>query len=63
MFRHTFATDLLSRGIPIEDVSVLLDHRSVRITDAHYSHWVKARRDRLDSACGSFGDNGLLNDD
>ncbi len=41
-------TDLLSRGIPIEDVSVLLGHRSVRITDAYYSHWVKARRDRLE---------------
>jgi integrase/recombinase XerD len=48
MFRHTFATDLLSRGIPIEDVSVLLGHRSVRITDAYYSHWVRARRDRLE---------------
>jgi integrase len=43
MFRHTFATDLLSRGIPIEDVSVLLGHKSVRITEAYYSHWVKAR--------------------
>jgi integrase len=48
MFRHTFATDLLSRGIPIEDVSVLLGHKSVRITEAYYSHWVKARRDRLE---------------
>lgn len=28
MFRHTFAADLLSRGIPIEDVSVLLGHKS-----------------------------------
>jgi integrase len=48
MFRHTFATDLLARGIPIEDVSVLLGHKSVRITEAYYSHWVKARRDRLE---------------
>jgi len=48
MFRHTFATDLLSRGIPMEDVSVLLGHRSVRITESYYSHWVKARRDRLE---------------
>ena len=48
MFRHTFATDLLSKGIPIEDVSVLLGHRSVRITEAYYSHWVKARRERLE---------------
>jgi integrase len=48
MFRHTFATDLLARGIPIEDVSVLLGHKSVRITEAYYSHWIKARRDRLE---------------
>ena len=48
MFRHTFATDLLSRGIPIEDVAVLLGHKSVRITEAYYSHWIKARRERLE---------------
>ena len=48
MFRHTFATDLLSRGIPIEDVSALLGYRSVGITEAYYSHWVKARRERLE---------------
>ena len=48
MFRHTFATDLLSRGIPIEDVSVLLGHKSVKITESYYSHWIKARRDRLE---------------
>lgn len=48
MFRHTFATNLLSKGIPIEDVSALLGHKSIRITEAYYSHWVKARRDRLE---------------
>jgi len=48
MFRHTFATDLLARGIPIEDVSVLLGHKSARITEAYYSHWIKARRERLE---------------
>lgn len=48
MFRHTFATDLLARGIPIEDVSVLLGHKSVKITESYYSHWIKARRDRLE---------------
>jgi len=41
MFRHTFATDLLTRGIPIEDVSVLPGHKSVRITEAYYSHWIQ----------------------
>jgi integrase len=48
MFRHTFATDLLAKGIPMEDVSILLGHKSIRITEAYYSHWVKARRDRLE---------------
>lgn len=48
MFRHTFATDLLSKGVPIEDVSMLLGHKSIRITEAYYSHWIKARRERLE---------------
>ena len=48
MFRHTFATDLLSKGIPIEDVAALLGHKSTRITETYYSHWIKARRDRLE---------------
>jgi integrase len=59
MFRHTFATDLLSRGIPIEDVSILLGHKSVRITEAYYSHWVKARRIGWSSGCGSCGNRVL----
>lgn len=46
-FRHTFATDLLQRGIPIEDVAALLGN-SVKIVKKHYSHFVKARRDRLE---------------
>lgn len=46
-FRHSFATDLLTRGIPIEDVALLLGN-SVKIVEKHYSHLVKARRDRLE---------------
>lgn len=46
-FRHSFATDLLARGIPIEDVAMLLGN-SVRIVEKHYSHFVKARRERLE---------------
>lgn len=48
MFRHTFATDLLAKGIPIEDVSMLLGHKSIKITESYYSHWIKARRERLE---------------
>ena len=48
MFRHTFATDLLSRGVPIEDVAILLAHGSPAITSKYYAHFVKARRERLE---------------
>ena len=47
MFRHTFATELLSKGVPIGDVSMLLGHQSIKITESYYSQWIKARRDRL----------------
>lgn len=48
MFRHTFATDLLTRGVPIEDVAILLGHSSPIITAKYYAHFVKARRERLE---------------
>jgi len=47
-FRDTFATSLLQAGISIQDVSVLLGHRSVKITEKHYAPWVKTRQDALD---------------
>jgi integrase/recombinase XerD len=48
-FRHTFAVELLKNGVPVEDVSILLGHSSVRITEEHYSAWTKARQDILKS--------------
>lgn len=42
-FRHTFATSLLTKDIPLELVSAWLGHRSVAITQQHYSHWVESR--------------------
>jgi site-specific recombinase XerD len=48
-FRDTFATELLLAGIPIERVSLLLGHQSVRITEKHYSPWVHARQAQLES--------------
>jgi integrase len=48
MFRHTFATTLLTNGVPIEDVAILLGHSTPAITAKYYSHFVKARRDRLE---------------
>lgn len=48
MFRHTFATTLLTKGVPIEDVAILLGHSTPLITAKYYSHFVKSRRDRLE---------------
>jgi integrase/recombinase XerD len=47
--RDTFAVDLLQKGVPLEEVSKLLGHESVKTTEKHYSKWVKGRQDRLDS--------------
>jgi integrase-like protein len=48
-FRDTFAVELLLAGVPIERVSVLLGHQSVRITERHYNPWNKARQDQLEA--------------
>jgi integrase/recombinase XerD len=45
----TFAVDLLQKGVPIEEVSKALGHKSIKTTEAHYARWVKGRQDRLDS--------------
>jgi integrase/recombinase XerD len=46
--RDTFAVDLLEKGVPLEEVSKLLGHESIKTTDKHYSKWMKGRQDRLD---------------
>jgi len=48
MFRDTFAVQYLLAGVPLDQVSVLLGHRDVRITLKHYSPWVKARQEQLE---------------
>lgn len=47
-FRDTFAVELLLGGVPIEQVSVLLGHTTLRITERHYAPWVKARQEQLE---------------
>ena len=47
MFRDTFAVEMLLAGVPIDQVSILLGHASVKITEKHYSPWVKARQLQL----------------
>ena len=34
-FRDTFAVELLISGVPLERISVLLGHQSVRVTEKH----------------------------
>jgi integrase/recombinase XerD len=46
--RDTFACDLLEKGVSLQDVSKLLGHKSIKVTEKHYSKWVKGRQDRLD---------------
>jgi integrase len=48
--RDTFAVSLLQRGVSIENVQVLLGHKSLRITEKHYSPWVQTRQDALEAA-------------
>jgi integrase len=48
-FRDTFAVELLLTGVPIERVSVLLGHQSVRITERHYAPWVRSRQEQLEA--------------
>jgi integrase/recombinase XerD len=57
-FRDTFAVALLEKGRSIEDVSRLLGHTSIRITERHYNPWVKSRQAALDKAVQ--GANGWL---
>jgi integrase/recombinase XerD len=48
-FRDTFAVELLLAGVPMERVSVLLGHQSIRITEKHYAPWVRARQEQLEA--------------
>jgi integrase/recombinase XerD len=47
-FRDTFAVELLLAGVPLERVSVLLGHQSVKVTEKHYTPWVRARQEQLE---------------
>ena len=47
MFRDTFSVQLLLAGVPLEQVSLLLGHKSVKITEKHYAPFVRARQEQL----------------
>lgn len=49
MFRDTFAVELLLADVPLERVSKLLGHTSIKTTEIHYGPWVKARQQQLEA--------------
>jgi integrase len=48
-FRDTLAVELLLEEVPIERVSILLGHSSVKVTERHYAPWVHARQAQLEA--------------
>jgi integrase len=50
MFRDTFAVESLLSGMRLEEVSVILGHSSIKITERHYMPWVRARQASLNQS-------------
>jgi integrase len=48
-FRPAFATGLLQAGVPMDRVPALLGHSSIKVTEKHYSPWVRARQEQLEA--------------
>lgn len=48
-FRHTFATDLLLAGVPLDRVATLLGHTNSKVTERHYAPWIRARQEQLEA--------------
>jgi integrase/recombinase XerD len=49
LFRHTYCTDLLQKGVSLQSVAVILGHSSTKITERRYSHWIKGRQENLEA--------------
>jgi integrase/recombinase XerD len=48
-FRDTFSVELLLAGVPIEQVSILLGHSNIKVTQQHYNPWVRDRQLQLEA--------------
>jgi integrase len=47
-FRNTFAVDLLTKGVPLETVSIMLGHQSVQTTERYYADFTAGYMDRAE---------------
>ncbi len=59
MLRDTFAIEKLEAGVPLEEVSELLGHANIGVTQRHYTPWDRRTQDRLKKA--SMADWSLIN--
>jgi hypothetical protein len=50
----------LQRGVALERVSILLGHQSVKVTERHYTPWVRARQEQLESDVRRTWDTDLV---
>jgi integrase len=48
-FRDTLAVELLLEDVPMERVSILLGHSSIKVTEKHYAPWVHSRQAQLEA--------------
>ncbi len=46
--RDTFAVHHLLAGTLMQDLSLMLGHQSVRITESYYAPWVPERQEQLE---------------
>lgn len=61
MFRDTFAVEALLSGMPVETLSTLLGHSSIKVTQDHYMPWVRARQNSLNQqAVASWERQGVV---
>src|SRR6516164_5867232 len=56
-FRDTFAVECLLAGVPLERVSILLGHSSVKVTERHYAPWIQKRQQQLEADLRSMWAN------
>jgi hypothetical protein len=49
-FGDTFAVGHLLACTAIEQVSALVGHSSIKVTERHYAPWVKARQEQMEAS-------------